>query len=62
MFVCLCVCDSSEAIEDVIVKRGIVVAADTRMLSHVVLTLTFIQGHKDLNHETNKSLIISETV
>ena len=35
------------------------------MLMHLVLiifTLTFIQGHTDLNHENNKCLIISETV
>ena len=28
----------------------------------IILTLTFIQGHTDLNHENNKYLIISETV
>ena len=28
----------------------------------IILTLTFIQGHTDLNHENNKWFIISETV
>ena len=28
----------------------------------IILTLTFIQGHTDLNHEKNKCLIISETI
>ena len=27
----------------------------------IILILTFIQGHTDLNHENNKCLIISET-
>ena len=29
---------------------------------HVLMTLTFIQGHTDLNHEKDKCLINSETV
>ena len=28
----------------------------------IILTLNFIQGHTDLNHENNKCLIISETI
>ena len=28
----------------------------------IMVTLTFIQGHTDLNHENNKCLIILETV
>ena len=28
----------------------------------IILILTFIQGHTDLNHENNKCLIISETI
>ena len=28
----------------------------------IILTLTYIQGHADSNHENNKGLIISETV
>ena len=28
----------------------------------IILTLTFIPGHVDLNHESNKCLIISETI
>ena len=59
--VCLSVCasvclslaiDSSEAIEIIIIKVGIVSASD--MVMHhvlIILTLTFIQGHRDLNHE-----------
>ena len=63
----MCVCvslasDSSETIEVIIIKRGMVTAPDMRM-HHVsiILTLTFIQGHAELNHETNKCLIISKT-
>ena len=28
----------------------------------IILTLSFTQGHTDLNHENNKCLIISETI
>ena len=28
----------------------------------IILALTFIPGHTDLNHENNKCLIISETI
>ena len=65
--VCLCVPlvnDSSETIEVThgIVKLGTVTASDMRM-HHVLimLTLTFIQGHTDLDHG-NKCSIISKTV
>ena len=55
--------DSSETVEIIIVKLGTVTAWDMRM-HHVliILTLTFIQGHTDLNHEKNKCFIISETI
>ena len=62
----LCVCpssDSSETIEVSIIKLGMVTTSDMRrhhML--IILTLTFIQGHTDLNHENNKCSIISKTV
>ena len=66
--VCLSVCpspasDSSETVEVVIVKLGTVTASD--MIMHhviIILTLTFIQGYTDLNHENTKCLIISETI
>ena len=34
----------------------------SEILMLIILTLTFIEGHKYLNHENNKGLIISETV
>ena len=67
--VCICVCvfvcvasDSSETSEVIIIKLGIVTASDM-VMHHVltILTLTSIRGHTDLNHETNKCSIISET-
>ena len=55
--------DSSETVEVVIIKRGVVTASDMEMRHvFVILTLTFIQGHTELNLENNKCLIISETV
>ena len=59
--VCVCVCDL-ETIK-VVIKFGRVTASNMRM-HHVliILTLTFFQGHTDLNHENNKCSIISETV
>ena len=54
--------DSLETVEAIIVKLGTVGVSD--MIMHhmlIVLTLTFIQGHTDLNHE-NKCLLISETM
>ena len=66
----MCVCvfltsDSLETIEVIIVKLSTVTASDMRLRMHlvlIVLTLTFIQGHIDLNDENNKCLIISESV
>ena len=69
---CLCVCvfvclflasDHSETIEVIITKLCTVAASDMRM-HHVffLLTLTFIRGRTDLNHENNKCSIISENV
>ena len=55
--------DSSETIEVIIIKIGTITAS--YMLMHhvlIILTLTFIQGHTDLNHEHNKCSIISEAV
>ena len=55
--------DCSEAIEVIIIKLGTVTASD--MVMHhmlIMMTLTFIPGHTDLNHENNKCLMISETV
>ena len=71
MNVCVCVCVflasySSETVEVVIIKLGMVTALDTWYgIMHYVLiklALAFIQGHTDLNHENNKRSIISETV
>ena len=62
--VCVCVClasDSSETVE--FIKLGTVSASDMGMHQVlIILTLTFIQGHTDLNHENTNCLIISETV
>ena len=60
--VCLSVClwsvcgslasDSSETIEVIIIKLGMVPASDMVMRPLlIILTFTFIQGHTDLNHE-----------
>ena len=64
--VCLCVC-SSQAIprkfEVIIINIGTVTASDMK-LHHMlmILTLTFVHHHTDLNHENNKCSIVSETV
>ena len=65
---CVCIClslasGSSETIKVIIIKFGRVAASDMSM-HHVliILTLTFIHGHRDVSHENNKGLIISETV
>ena len=64
---CVCVCvslasDSSETLEVIIIKLGMMTASDMRMHHMlIILPLTFIQGHTDLNHK-NKCSIISETV
>ena len=64
----MCVCLSvtshiSETGEAIAIKFDTVAASDMEM-HHVliILTLTFMQGHTDLNHENNKCLIILETV
>ena len=50
--VCVCASDSSGTIEAIIIKLGKVTASDMRMHHMlIILTLTFIQGHTDLNHE-----------
>ena len=55
--------DSLETIEVIIVKRVTVTALDTRMHQVlIILTLPFIQGHTDLNYDSNKCSITSETV
>ena len=63
---CLCVSVASHISETravIAIKFDIVTASVTRMhLMLIILTLTFIQGHKYVNHENNKCLIISETV
>ena len=55
--------DSLETVEVIIVKLGTDTDSDMGM-HHVllILTLPFIQGHTDLNHENNQCSIISETV
>ena len=68
MCVSVCVCvflahDSSETVEVIIVKLGTMTATDMGMHRVlIILTLTFIQGHTDRNHENNKCLIISEII
>ena len=72
MCVCVCVCLSacllvsshiSETSEAIAIKFETVTASVTRM-HHVfiILTLTFIQDHTDLNNENNKCTIILDTV
>ena len=65
----LCVCvslasDFLETDEVIIIKLGTVSASD--MLMHhvlIILTMTLIQGHTDLNHyKYKKCSIISETI
>ena len=56
--VCVCVCvppsDSSETVQTIIIKLGTETASDITM-HHVliIVNLTFVQGHSDLNHENN---------
>ena len=64
----MCVCvslasDSSETIEVIIIKLGMITASDM-VLHHVfiILTVSFIQGHTYLNHEYNKCSMISKTI
>ena len=60
--VCACVraCVSSQTVD----RQTWSVTAAYMGMHHVffILTMTFIQGHADLNHDNNKCLIISETV
>ena len=68
--VCVCVCacvfrqfptiSTSEVIASAI-RVDTVTALVTR-IPRVLIILTFIQGHADLNHEIKKYLISSETV
>ena len=51
--------DTSESIEVTIINLGTVTASE--MLMHhmlIILTLTLIQGHSDLNHGNKKCWII----
>ena len=63
---CVCVCPlqaiPQSTIDFIIITLGMVNAPDMRM-HHVliILTLTFIQGQADHNHENNICLIISES-
>ena len=55
--------DSLETVKVIIIKLGMVTASD--MLMHhilVVLTLTFIQGHTDVNYEIITVRLFSEVV
>ena len=64
MYVCLSIASHiSETSEARAITFDTLTASVTRM-HHVliILTLTFIQGQPDLNHENNKCLIISETI
>ena len=67
-FVCVCVslCRQpylSETSEAIAITFDTVTASVTRMHHMLfILTLTFIQGHTDFNHENNKCLIILQTV
>ena len=55
--------DSSETIKVIIIKLDTVTAL--HMVMHhvlIILTVTLIQGHTDVNHENNKYSTISEIV
>ena len=57
--------DSSDAIKFkvIIIKLRMMTASDMRLhRMFIILTLSFIQGHTDLNRENNECSIISETV
>ena len=53
--------DSSETVKVIIITLGRVTASDMHH-AFIILTLTFIQGHADLNRENLKRSIMSETV
>ena len=62
VYVCVA-SDSSETVEVIIVKVCTVTAFIMRMHHlFILLTLIFLHGHTDLNHENNKCLINSETI
>ena len=55
--------NSSETINVIIMQFGTVTASDKIMHQVLmILTLTFIQGHTYVNHESDKCSIISECV
>ena len=55
--------DSTETVNAIIIKLATATAPDMRTHHMLIsLTLTFVQGYTDLNHENSKCLIISETV
>ena len=64
---CLSVClsitsDSSETIEVITIRLGMVTASDMRMQRMlIILTLTLIQGHTDINHGNSQCSMILET-
>ena len=64
MYVCVYFAsDFLETVEIMIVKFSTMTTPDMRMHHvRIIITLAFIQGHTDLNHENNKCLIISETI
>ena len=64
MSVCLSIAsDSSGTIEVTINKHGTMNSSDMRMHPVlIILTVTVIQGHTDLDHENNKYSNISQTV
>ena len=55
--------NSSEIIQVIIIKLGTVAASNALMhYMLIILTLTFIQGHTNLNYANNKCLIISKSI
>ena len=62
--ICLSVASHISVTSEAIVIKLDTVTASVIRIQHVliVLTLPFIQGHTNLNHENNKCLIISEVV
>ena len=61
----MCVPLASNSLETikVLVKLDMVNTSEMRMCHvFIILTLAFIQGHTDLNHENNKCSINTETV
>ena len=56
--------DSSETVQVFTIRLDTVTVSGLLMrhVFKIIVTLTFIQGHTDLNREDNKCLIISETI